>query len=111
MARAVELAAQLDGSGVPATHDAAKLTGRLPAVLVGPPRLAFDVPGGATVTWRLLAVAATTDELTAWTQLDALVGAVEQLLPVESADPTAYARNGADPLPAYALTFTDTVES
>lgn len=110
--RAVELADQLQTTGVAATADVRQLAGRLPAVLVPPPRLAFDVGAGATATWRLLVVAGTADEWTAWAQLDALLAAVEQLLPVELAEPVQFAPGqGSDPLPAYALTYTETVES
>lgn len=108
VARAAELAAQLRSAGIEATHDAAAVAGLAPCVLVGPPRLVFDVGDSATASWRLLAIAATPSQMDAWTQLDGLVDAVAGLLPVESADPTSWAvAPGADALPAYALTLTD----
>lgn len=103
------LAAQLVAAGVPAGTDPQKLP--TPGVLVPPPRLAFDVGVGATATWRLLAVAATPDAVTAWTQLDSLVSTVADLLPIELAEPVSFAPDpGSDPLPAYALTFTEYVD-
>lgn len=108
VARAGQLAAQLTGAGVPATHDPRLLHGRLPAVLVQPPRLAFTGYGGPEATWRLLIVANTAHELDAWTQIDDLAEAVADLLPVETGEPASYSTGpGADPLPAYVLTFTD----
>lgn len=111
VARARQLAAQLTGAGVAATADASELHANLPAVLIGPPRLAFDVGAGATATWRLLAVASTPVEVDAWDQLDALVSDLERLLPVEVAEPAAYAPPDHTALPAYALTYIETVES
>ena len=112
VARGLQLADQLRAAGVNATHVARELAGRLPGVLVPPPaRVAFDVSDSTTCTWRLLLVASTADEDTAWPQLDELLTAVEAVLPVEYAEPTRAAVSGADPLPAYACTFTDTVES
>lgn len=107
VARAAQLAAQLRGVGINATHDAGQLRGQLPAVLVGPPELAWDVVALPTARWRLLAVASTPDPLTAWEQLDELVHAVGDQLAVETATPTSFALTRDDePLPAYALTFT-----
>jgi hypothetical protein len=109
--RGGQLAAELTAAGVPATHDVQRLAAMLPAVLVGPPRLAFDVGDGATATWRLLAVASTPDALRAWEQLDALLGPVSELLPIETAEPVSFAPDpSSDPLPAYALTFTEYVD-
>lgn len=106
--RAVQLAAQLRGAGIAATHDATAIGALAPAVLVGPPRLAFDTASGSTAVWRLLAVAGSADPLTAWDQVDQLVHQVAELLPVETAEPTAFAASASDdPLPAYALTLTD----
>ena len=106
--RARQLAAQLVGAGLAATHDARAVAGMAPCVLIGPPRLSFDVGTSATASWRLLAVAASADPLSAWEQLDNLVAAVAVVLSVETADPTQFAPNAdSDPLPAYALTLTD----
>lgn len=105
--RAQQLAAQLLGAGIDATHDARAVAGMAPAVLIGPPRVAFDVGPFATYTWRLLAVSSTADPLSAWQQLDELVAAVALVLPVETADPTSFAAAPEDPsMPAYALTLT-----
>lgn len=110
--RAVELAVQLGGAGITATHNPGEVLANAPCVLVAPPRLLFDTFEGATATWRLLAIASTpADQLQAWQQLDALVDQLAQLLNVETAEPTAWALTpGADSLPAYAVTFTETVE-
>lgn len=107
--RARALAAVLEDAGVPAFVEVGRHAANLPAVLVGPPRLAFDAYGGPTVTWRLIACAAdATGSATAWAQLDALLDGVAAVLPVEAAEPIGYAPNPTvDPLPAYALTLTD----
>lgn len=110
VARAVELAAQLDGAGIPATADPTQLAGKLPGVLVTPPAVVFDLQDGATCTWRLVVVAATPNAYNAWKQLDELLELLAELLPVEGATPASYATDpAADPLPAYALTFTEGV--
>lgn len=111
VARADELAAQLVGAGIPATTDPAKLAGRLPGLLIGPPRLAFDgLDNGATATWRLLLVASTPNAYAAWAQLDGLLDLLGELLPVETAEPASFATDpSADPLPAYALTYVEGV--
>lgn len=111
VARAGQLAAELTGAGIPATADPQKLTGILPGVLVPPPRLAFDVGVGTTATWRLLVVGSSSDPLRSWEQIDPLVSSVAARLPVEFADPASFAASpGEDPLPAYALTFTEYVD-
>lgn len=110
--RAGQLAALLSGAGVAATHDVRELAGRLPAVLVGPPLLRFDIGAGATATWTLTAVADGADPHRSWQQLDALVHDVEALLPIETATPSSFAGSTTTaPQPAYALTYTETVES
>lgn len=110
--RAAQLAAQLRGAGIEATHDPAAAVNLAPCVLVGPPRLTFDLlDGGASEAWRLVAIAATTVQLDAWTQLDELIDQLADPaadLAIETAEPTSWAPNpGADPVPAYVLTLTD----
>lgn len=106
------LVADLVAGDVSATLDPAQLLGMAPAVLVGPPRVTFDVGVGCTASWRLLLVASSGDELSAWLQLDELLAAVEDQLPVESAEPSRFSPgNGEPPLPAYAVTYTDTIPS
>lgn len=106
--QAAQLAAQLRGLDIAATHDAAAVAGLAPCVLVGPPRLIFDVGDTATASWRLVAVASTAVQLDAWAQLDELVDLVAAVLCIETAEPASWAANpGADPVPAYVLTLTD----
>lgn len=109
--RARELAQQLAGTGITATEDVGKVVPNLPCVLVGPPVIELDISDGATVTWRLLAIAqAPADQHLAWQQLDELVDALDQELPIERAEPTAWApAPNHDPFPAYAVTFTETL--
>lgn len=108
VARAEQLAAQLRGAGIDATHDPAAAASLRPCVLVPPPRLTFDVSDEATAAWRLVAIAGTPVQLDAWVQLDELVEAVAELLCVETADPTSWAATpGDDPLPAYVITLTE----
>lgn len=109
--RARALAVQLAGAGIAATHDPSEVAGKAPCVLVGPPRLAFDVGDASTATWRLLVIAGTTTQLPAWEQIDALLAQLADELAVETADPVAWAEGpGTDPRPAYAVTYTETVE-
>lgn len=111
IARARELAVQLTGAGITATHDAREVVANAPCVLVGPPRLAFETLSGAVATWRLLAVAGTTDQHTAWTQLDELVDKLAVELACETAEPASWAPSPGDPTrPAYVVTYTETVE-
>lgn len=100
------LAAQLVAAGVPALVDVAKLAANLPAVLIPPPRLENAGYAAATVSWRLLAVAAdSTGGRLAWEQLDGLLGLLFDALPIEIAEPTTHPV-GDQVFPAYALTFT-----
>lgn len=112
LARAEALAAELRVSGVRAYLDPAQAGANLPAVLVPPPILAFDLPVGATATWRLVALAADpTGSRGSWAELDELVETVAAALPVERAEPTTYVLpTGGDPLPAYSVTLTESVD-
>lgn len=112
LARGQQLAAQLRGDGISAVTDVGKALANLPCILVVPPRLEFDVGDGATATWKLMAIAADgTGSSTAWQQLDDLVAAATELLPIELAEPTSYQLGqGIDPLPAYALTYIETID-
>lgn len=111
LARARELAAQLVGAGVPAVADVRDATANLPCILIPPPRLDFDLHVGATTTWGLVALAATNaGAADAWAQLVTLVDGAAALLPIETAAPTSYQLpTGGDPLPAYVLTFTESL--
>lgn len=112
LARGREIAAQLSAAGIYATTDSQKITANLPGVLIAPPRIAENsLSGGATITWRIVALAAdgTGSEL-AWEQLDDLIAAVADELPIEVADPLSYQLpNDVPAVPAYVLTFTDSV--
>lgn len=110
-ARGEEIAAQLRAAGVKASTDVGTVTAQLPAVLIPPPALepAMD---GFVVTWRLVALASVTQgSSTAWDQLDDLVDKVDASgLLIQRADPFSYQLpTGGDPVPAYALTFTETL--
>lgn len=111
LARARELAALLTDAGVPAKWDVRDATANLPCVLVPPPRIDFDGYASSTVTWGLVAIAATNaGSGEAWQQLVDLVDGVDAQLPIETAAPTSYKLpTGGDPLPAYVLTFTESL--
>lgn len=111
--RALELAELLTTAGLFATVDVGELAANLPGVLVPPPRvdLAAGGYGGGLVTWRLVLIAgAQAGAVDAWRQLDAALDQLADALPCELADPTSYQLpTGGDPLPAYTVTFTETV--
>lgn len=110
LTRARALAERLRVAGVPAVVDVRDAPAVLPGVLVPPPGLRFVGYAGPTVTWRLVALAADpTGSAQAWAELDQLVLAVADALPVESADPTAYQLGDAS-LPAYLLTLTESLD-
>jgi hypothetical protein len=110
-ARGEEIAAQLRAAGVKASTDVGAVTASLPAVLIPPPALAPSMDG-FVVTWRLVALASITQgSSAAWDQLDDLVDQVDAAgINIDRADPFSYQLpTGAEPVPAYALTFTETV--
>lgn len=112
--RGQALAAELLAAGCRATTDVNAVTALAPCVLVSPPRLNFAEGGyaGPLATWRLLVVAGTADETRAWSQLDDLLEQLADLLPLDTADPASFVLPGAsDTRPAYAATYTETVES
>lgn len=103
-----ELVTLLRDGDIRATADPAQAETNRPCVLVAPPTL--NLPARA-VEHRLFALtshpAGTTAALA---QLDVLVTAVVELLPVERAEPTSYALTPAsDPVPAYLLTLTGSI--
>lgn len=107
--RAAELVTQLKAGGITASRSVPDLLARLPGVLVPPPTLGPGAYGGPTTTWRLVAIAR--DPLggeAAWAQLDELLDAVLDVLPVDQAQPIAYQLPGqTDPVAAYAITYTE----
>jgi hypothetical protein len=106
--QAAELVDQLKAAGIKATRSATAAAAQLPCVLVPPPSIGPGSYGGPVTTWRLLAIAA--DPLggeSSWKQLDQLLDAVLDVLPVDRAEPTAYQLAADQPaLPAYAITYT-----
>lgn len=107
--RAASLVQLLAASGITATRSVPDALAKLPCVLIPPPNIGPGTYGSATTTWRLVALAA--DPLggeDAWQQLDGLLDQVLDVLPVDRAEPTAYALPGDQPpLPAYAITYTE----
>lgn len=112
VARARALVEQLADAGLSATCDVREVLGKAPCVLVQPPSLDYDLHTGATATWRLVAVSAVAlGNLDAWVQLDELLDELAGVLPLTSAEPTAYKLpTGGDPYPAYIATYTEAVE-
>lgn len=107
--RADALAAYLLSRQIVAVVDVRAVSANVPCVLIPPPPVQFAgaVPGGEP-TWRLVLIAAdATGSRTSWEQLDDLLDAVEDALPIDRADPATFANPaGGDPLPAYAVTMT-----
>lgn len=107
-ARADQLVAALKDGGVAATVDPRAVPNLAPCVLVPPPSRDLTA---RTVTWTLAAISAQANgSLAAWDDLDALAADAVLALDglVESARPATYAHTpGADPLPAYLLTITE----
>lgn len=109
-ARGQALVEALSAAGVAATTEPGAAIGLLPCVLVPPPVREVRHYGGHVVTWRLVVLADLPDATRSWEQLDDLVDRVADLLPIERAEPTSYVLpSGTDPVPAYAVTFTETV--
>lgn len=103
------LAAYLLARQVPAVVDVRAVAANLPCVLIPPPRVQYAAaPPGGDPVWRLVVIAAdATGSRAAWQQLDDLLDALADALPVEVADPTTFINpGGGDPLPAYAVTLT-----
>jgi hypothetical protein len=100
--RIVEL---LTAGGVAATDDPAKAATRRPCVLVAPPSLDYRA---RLYVHRLVALSSHDHgSLPALEQLDQLVAATEALLPVETADPGAYALTPeTGTVPAYVMRVT-----
>lgn len=109
VARARELAAQLTAGGVRTVTSARSVV--TPCVLVTPPVRAYDLSCGYTATWQLYALASGGGDEASWGSLDELVDQLAQLVDVETVTPTAWtAGSGAEPLPAFLVTFTEAVD-
>lgn len=102
---AQQLAQQLAGAGIKATHDPAKAATQRPCVLVPPPAVDYV---RRTNTWRLALLAGQpAGTLAALRQLDELLTAVVDQLPVEAADPGSYVLSADLPaVPAYIVRMT-----
>lgn len=99
------VAQQLVDAGVSATIDPAKAANMRPCVLVPPPAVDYVE---RLNTWRLVCLSSRpAGDVDALAQLDELVQAVGQLLPIEAADPAGYPlTTDTGPVPAYVLRFT-----
>lgn len=108
LAAAAVLLTELVEAGVPAVMDPRDVAAGTPCVLIGPPRWDdWTATNEVTFVWRLLVIAGTeAPNLDAWTELDALVEAVAEVLSVELAEPAQYQPPSGAPRPAYALTVT-----
>lgn len=88
---------------------------RTPCVLVQPiPAYDFNVLGAgvAEITWTLVAMAGQPGDLRAARDLEQLVLLASTVLPIETARPAVYEIPGAsDPMPAYLLTMTETIQT
>ena len=109
LARARELAAQLNAAGVRATTDPGSIV--TPCVLVVPPVLANDQACAYTATWQLFALGSGVGGESTWQQLDELLDGIAGVLDVENVTPTQYANIAGDSrYPAFLITTTDTID-
>lgn len=111
LTRAHQLRDQLVADGVRAVTSARSVVP--PCVLITPPLRTYDMACGYTATWQLYAIAPGGGDEGSWQALDALVDDVAELLPIETANATAWrsAADAAESMPAYLLTFTETVDT
>lgn len=93
----------------PVTADAALAAGDN-VVLILPPRIVFDTYDVATCTLTAITIAASSDYLTGWADLDALTDALQRLI-LDQVDPRQYTPLTTDRVPrsAFALTITKTI--
>jgi hypothetical protein len=107
---AAALEAELRAAGINARVDVAGLANSLPGVLIPPPIVdRYTLSGEPTITWRLILLAANPlGSLASFEQLAGLLDDLDDVVPIERADPISYALPalGSDPLPAYAVTLT-----
>lgn len=84
-----------------------------PCVLVQPvPARSYDIAHGYTATWSIVCMAPAPGDERAAEQLGDMVDAVAVVVPLESAEPVAWAIPGAEkPVPAYLCKFTTEVEN
>ena len=84
-----------------------------PCVLVVPiPARVYDIAHGYTATWTVVAMAPAPGDERAAEQLDDMVNRIATVIPLESADPSAWQIPGADsPVPAYVCKYTTEVEN
>jgi hypothetical protein len=107
--RAEQICQKLEANGIRATTDVGNMAP--PCVLVNLPiDRTNDLNCGVTVTWTLdcVAPAPGTWDRTAWALLEALVLAVESVLPIERSHAQPFMRPGAGGLttyPSYESTF------
>lgn len=93
---------------IPTVLDVRDAVGSLPCVLIPPPTWAdWQADGAPLFEWRLVAISSqNAGNLDAWAELDDLVTALSDALPVSRAEPISYALPAAPtPYPAYAVTF------
>jgi len=104
-AYAEQLADQLTAAGVPTVVDPKRISVRqLPVVLVAPPAIDYRTK---EATWRLLVLGPGPGTLAGWTAIDELLDALNQQLPLETADPGTYTTPSGE-LACYVATFTTT---
>jgi hypothetical protein len=97
------------GGVVKAFHDPQKALNNRPCILVGLPTVDWTegtLDGAPRETWRLVALASRdTAALGSLLELQKLVEAAADVLPIETATPTTYPL-GSSRVPAYVLTLT-----
>lgn len=108
LARATEIAADLEALGVRAVLDPA--LANPPCILIMPPNLLWDQMCAVTAAWQLVALApaAQTADRTSWALLDGLVDNAAKAVDCRNAQLVAYALNGKQ-YPSYLITFEESV--
>jgi hypothetical protein len=106
--RAAQIAEELNAGGVPAVVDPANVSANLPCVLVAPPRIEWGRLGGgmSQVSWRLIVLGTGLATLSAVAAMYQLLEDLEELVPVETAEPGTYSV-GTELVACYVATFND----
>lgn len=107
--RAEFIAAELNAAeGITAVVDPAHVSANLPCVLVAPPRITYGLLAGgpSEVAWRLIVLGPGLATLSAVVAMTELLELVEEVVPIETAEPGTY-QVGTELVACYVATFTD----
>lgn len=106
--RAAQVAEELNAAGVPTVVDPAHVSANLPCVLVAPGRLTWGRLGGglSEVSWRLIVLGTGLATLASVNAMYQLLQDLEEVVPVEEANPGTYSV-GTELVACYVATFND----